>query len=108
MSIRELINKDFGVDLPIEGGNGNSIDNPVIIIKEGNLNDPVGVEYAYLKYLGLGRRIAWKTLDQELLFHEDRKIDKIRIETKETTDAEIITQIEVYYFDITKVFGLGL
>jgi len=106
MTIREMLKEDFGVDLPIKGGSGNSIDNPVILIKTEGPNAYVDVEYAYLKYLGLGRSIEWKTLSQELVFHGDRKIDKLRIETKQHTDTEIITQIEAYYFDITEVFGL--
>lgn len=66
MNIRELIKKDFGVDLPIKGGTGNSIKNPIIIEKT-EMNDYVGTEYAVLKYLGLGRRIEWRNLSQELL-----------------------------------------
>ncbi len=105
MFLRELIKNDFGVDLPIKGGMGNSIDNPIIIEKSGFINDYVATEYAVLKYLGLGRRIEWKTLGQQLLTHNNRTIDKIKIETKEATEEEIITQIENYYFDITECLG---
>jgi hypothetical protein len=103
MTIKELIKTDFGVDLPISGGFGNSIDNPIIIHKEG-INDYVGTEYFILKCLGKGRRIEWKILEQALLTHNNKKIDKIKIETKQTTELETITQIENYYFDITKCF----
>ena len=102
ISIRELIKEDFGVDLPISG-KGNSIDNP-IVIHSGETNDYTGVEYAVLKYLGIGRRIKWKIIRQELLSHNGRMIDKIKIETVQTTETQIITQIENYYFDITEFY----
>lgn len=80
MDIRKLLLDDFGVDLPISGGQGNSIDNPVVIEKTG-MNDYVGTEYAILKYLGIGRGLEWKKLQQEYLIHNNRHIDKIKIET---------------------------
>ena len=78
MNLRTLIKKDFGVDLPIVGGPGHTVDNPVFIVKEGKRNDPVGIEYTYLKYIGMGKGIEWETVDQELTYHEDRRINKIR------------------------------
>lgn len=102
MNIRELLKKDFGVDLPIKGGPGNSVDNPVLIEKQEGLNNYVGVEHEYLRLIGLGRKIEWKKIGQELLQHNGRMIDKMKIETKETTPTEIITQIENYYFDISE------
>lgn len=104
MTLKGLLEKDFGVELPISGGFGNSIDNPIIIHKVG-MNDYVGTEYFILKCLGTGRRIEWKKLKQELITHNNKKIDKIKIETRQVTESEIITQIENYYFDITECFG---
>ena len=104
MNLKELLDKDFRVELPISGGYGNSIENAIIIHRKG-INDYVGTEHFILKCLGIGRRIEWKILKQELLNHNNRQIDKIKIETKEITQEEIITQIENYYFDITECFG---
>jgi len=55
--------------------------------------------------LGKGRGIEWKKLGQELLIYNNKKIDKIKIETVELTETHIITQIENYYFDTTECFG---
>lgn len=104
MTLKDLLKSDFGVELPISGGFGNSIDNAVIIHRSG-INDYVGTEHFILKCLGKGRGIEWQILGQELLNHNDQQIDKIKIETKQTTELEIITQIENYYFDITECFG---
>ena len=104
MTLKDLLEKDFGVKLPISGGFGNSIDNAIIIHRE-EINDYVGTEHFILKCLGKGRRIEWKILGQELHNHNNKEIDKIKIETKEVTESKIITQIENYYFDITECFG---
>lgn len=60
MYIRDSIKNDFGVVLSIKGGTGNSIDDPVIIELVKPITDYVGAEYAYLKYIGIGRGIDWK------------------------------------------------
>ncbi len=101
MNLRQLLREDFDIDLPIRGGNGNSIDNP-IIIERTEINHYVGTEYTILELLGIGRGIEWKMVSQHLMQHNDRSIDKLKIETVETTETEIITQIENYYFDITE------
>jgi hypothetical protein len=104
MTLKELLKKDFQVELPISGGTGNSIDNPIIIHRVG-INDYTGTEHFILDCLGKGRRIKWRILGQELLFHENKKIDKIKIQTQQVAGTEIITQVENYYFDITECFG---
>lgn len=101
MDIRKLLLDDFGVDFPISGGMGNSIENPIVLEKAG-MNDYVGTEYAILKYLGIGRGVEWKKLRQEYFIQNDRHIDIIKIETIQTSEEEIITQIENYYFDFTE------
>lgn len=96
---------EFGVDLPISGGIGNSIDNAVIIEYVGPMNDYTETEYAVLKYIGLGRGIEWKVTKQELHFHEGKKIDKIIIETTEQKGNQLSSTLENHYFDITACFG---
>lgn len=106
INLKELLKKDFGVDLPISGGIGNSIDNP-IVIHLAKYNDYVGTEYSVLECIGKGRGIEWKIVEQGLLSHQNKKIDKVKIETIQLTDDSKITQIENYYFDITECFGKG-
>jgi hypothetical protein len=107
MDIKNLLLKDFGVNLPISGGLGNSIDNPIIIHREG-LNDYVGTEYTVLKFVGQSRGVKWEKTGQELISYNGRRIDQIKIKTEVTTDEEIITQEENYYFDITDCFNTKL
>ena len=104
MTLKELLHQDFNTELEISGGFGNSIDN-CIIIHRTPMNDYTGTEYYILKCLGKGRGIEWKMLEQALIKDKNRTIDKIKIETKEFTETQIITQIENYYFDISECFG---
>lgn len=104
MTLKELLEKDFVNELNISGGTGNSIDN-AIIIHRNRINDYVRTEYYILKCIGIGRRIEWKTIGQELLFYNDKKIDKIKIETTNFSNNEITKQIESFYFDITECYG---
>lgn len=104
MDLRSMLKKDFGVDLPISGGSGNAITNPIVVHRQ-EPNDYVGVEYAILKFLGIGRGISWQMLTQELTHHNDRVIDKIRVETVRLTAEEEVRTVEAYYFDITECYG---
>lgn len=103
MNLKELLNKDFGIELPISGGFGNSISNSIIIHKTDR-NNKVEIEHFVLQCLGKGRGIDWEILEIETSSFGNRKIDKVKIKTKELTESEIITQIENFYFDITEFF----
>jgi hypothetical protein len=88
------------VDLPISGGFGNSIDEPVIIeSKDGG--DYKKVESDYLKSICMGRGIKWELIQRESISKGDRKIEKVKIKTEKITPQKIINQEEYYFFDIT-------
>lgn len=90
---------------PISGGIGNSKESPIVIHYQ-KPNDYVGVEYGVLRCLGAGRRVEWKLIEQTVLDYGGRKIEQMKIETKQNTETEIIKRVENYYFDITDCFGL--
>lgn len=101
MDLRKLLKEDFGIDFPISGGTGNSRDNAIVIHRESP-NDYTSVEYGILRCLGIGRGIEWKVIQQAVMHHESRTLDQLKVQTKEITEDEIITQIENYYFDISE------
>ncbi len=100
LSIRQMLKGDFGVDLPILGGSGNSVNDPVILESHVG-SDYRQVESDYLKYVCMGRKVNWTLLQRESIDSSDRRVEKVKIKTQETTPREVITQIENYYFDIT-------
>lgn len=101
MTIKDLVFENFGVDLPIKGGSGNSIETPIILERKG-LNNYVATEYEILKYLGMLNEIDWRIVRQGLVSQNGRMIDKIKIETKKNIENKVTTQIEAYYFDFTE------
>ena len=103
-SLRELLKGDFGIDFPISGESGNSRDMPIVIHHQVP-NDYVGVEYGILRCLGIGRKIEWTLIQQSLVEHNGRTLDQLKIETRQTTATEIITQVENYYFDVSECIG---
>ena len=103
-TIREMLFEDFGIDLPIRGGHGNSVENAVIM-EYVEPNNFVGAEYTYLKLLGIGRGINWRPVGQELFHEGERVYDKIKMEIQRMEGDEPVTSIENYYFDITECFG---
>jgi hypothetical protein len=44
MTLKEQLENDFGVELPISGGFGNRIENVIIIHRNGNIKN-VGTEH---------------------------------------------------------------
>lgn len=86
----------FGVDLPISGGMGDSIEN-AFIIEESNSGKGISIEYKILDYLfGFMGLKEWKLEKQELIEKENRYYDKLQFSWDE--DKE---NFHSYYFDIT-------
>lgn len=99
-TLREILLSDFNLDLPLAGGFGGSKDDPIIILPEAR-PDYVAVEYAILRCIGIVRRVEWKLKRQTLLHYKGKTLDQMKIETIETTEAEIITSTVNYYFDVS-------
>lgn len=101
-TLKEIIKSNFGFDLPISGGAGNSISNAIFFHKSDAKNY-VDMEYYILKCLCQIRNIDWKMNKQELIEADNRKFDRISIETRPKKGHEGETRIESYYFNITEV-----
>lgn len=91
--INELINNHDGL-LPIHGGIGNSIDNP-IIINAGTM-DYVAVQYEVLKRIFKIFGKKWEIAKQELIEKDGRSYDKISVIFDGRNDV-----FNNHYFDIT-------
>lgn len=100
MTLKAMLQQDFGIDLPISGGSGRTLDNPIIMERRG-INDYVGTERMLLTYLMKKREVEWIWKKQAFLMHGDRKLDEITIQTMDITTEGATVQLEQYYFDIT-------
>jgi hypothetical protein len=101
-SLCQMLKKIFGVevDLPIAGGFGKSINEPVIIESQtgGNYRQ---VERDYINYICKCMHLNWELIQHELIPFGELRIEKVKFKTQETTPKKIIIKKEEYYFDIT-------
>jgi len=100
ISLRALLLQDFDEDFPITGGNGGSIDDPIVFLPEARRSYAKN-EYDIIRAICIGRGVTFKTKLQTLIHHNGRSVDQIKIETVQTTPTEIITSVTNYYFDVT-------
>ena len=101
--LKDLIKLERNINLPIKGGTGKSIDDPIVIEKSEEYNCVI-VEYMLLDYFSEVSGYDWKLLEQQLSNHNGRRIDMLKIETTQIVEEEIIIEIENYYFDVTDCF----
>lgn len=94
LTIRQQLKKDFGIDLPIIGGLGQSIDDPILI--DPNYKDWSDVEYTYIRLINTALNRSWKVVKTNLIEHNGRKIDQLKLEV-EGDKANFYN----YYFDVT-------
>lgn len=94
-----MLKRDFNFDLNIDGGFGQTRDDPVVVL-DTNPTDASMTQMQVLKGLGMGRGILWRILGRNSLDVGQANIEQIEIETIELTESEIITQQESYYFDV--------
>lgn len=99
MDIKKYIKNKTGVNLPISGGDGQTLDKPVKINSEYK-NLLIDVENDFISlWLDEGK---WKKDKQELLFLDNGiKIDKISIHF---IDDNGLRSKKVFWFDITDCF----
>lgn len=117
-NLRELFNKVFDVDLPISGGFGQSIDDPIVIHTD---NSTVGVKIEY-QIIGFLQELAgktWRRSQQTLIRTGEKSFDKVSIlleeplvpcfmmdnvspSDKESVAMDIAPMQQDYYFDITE------
>jgi hypothetical protein len=100
VNIRELLKRDFGLDLNISGGSGQSRDDPLVILDTSPLSASL-TQMQVLRGIGKGRGILWRKLARTPFQDTLTAIEQVKIETKEVRTTEVITQVENYYFDIS-------
>jgi len=99
--IKEMLYRDFGYELNIGGGSGQSKLDPMTV----NASTPEQAsnsELLVLRGLVRGRGIFWHLLESNVIEVDGRHLVQRKIETKEFTKNQIITQTENYYFERSK------
>lgn len=93
-NLQSTLQKFFHVSLPISGGDGQSIDDPIIINAGEN---PVPLEYQIIDYINQMGNKTWMMEKQELIKKDGRSIDKVSIVLEDDP-----RNYHNYYFDITQ------
>lgn len=102
MNLRDLLMRDFNINLNITGGFGQSVEDPIVLL-DSNPFEASMTQMQTLKCLGIGRGIFWRTTEKNFIQRHYTSIEQINLETKEIKGSEIITQFENYYFDVSNV-----
>ena len=98
MTLREMLQRDFGVDLPISGGGGRRAD--PIIVNTSSLQEAVDVQMQVHRCIGKGRRIAWR-LEDTTVADPEQKLVRSGLETVIFLEDQVRTNGEALYFIFT-------
>lgn len=102
MCIRDIVKEEYGIDLPIHGGQGKDIEDP-IVVELTEKNNIIGIEYTVLIFLGVINDYDWQPISQTLHLLDNKKVDQIDIQISDDNDPESF-RIEKIYFEITECF----
>ena len=82
-----------------EGGDGKTIENPIVVKNAKNERNGIASEYAFIAKAHGEKFKDWKPIGQATATKDGRKIDSIKIQLIDKN--ETLT----YYFDITDFYG---
>ena len=100
MALRQMLLKEFKKNLPISGGIGQSLDEPIVI----TTSDP---EDAALTQLEVARCIYgfngryWRLIERTAVPTDVGRIEKMSCEIKFIEDDQVITETRNFYFDLS-------
>lgn len=100
--LKELLRRDFGKDLKISGGAGNSVDDPVIIdVQSPHDASWTEMEVASCIYGRLGWH--WRAVGRTKLEEGGKRIEKLSCEVKYLEGDQLVTETRNFYFDLSSV-----
>ncbi len=100
--LKELLLRDFGKDLKISGGTGNSVDDPIIIEVESPHDASwIEMEVASCIYVRLGWH--WRAVERTKLEEGGKHIEKLSCEVKYIEGDQLVTETRNLYVDLSFV-----
>jgi hypothetical protein len=96
--LREMLLRDFGKDLKISGGTGNSIEDPITLDPQSPHDASwTEMEVARCIYGRLGWH--WRAIDRS----RAGKIEKLSCEVRYAEGDEVVTEKRAFYFDVSSI-----
>lgn len=100
--LKELLLRDFGKDLKIAGGAGNSVDDPILIeVESAHDASWTEMEIASCIYGRLGWH--WRAVGRAKLEEGGKLIEKLSCEVKYIEADQLITETRNFFFDLSNV-----
>jgi hypothetical protein len=106
MNLRDMLKRDFGLELKISGGHGLSRDDPIVVLNSNPL-DASMTEMHVLRALGKEHSIIWRTLARTSVENDRVSLEQITIEKIESIASEISIQRMNYFFDVSMAVARG-
>lgn len=101
MNLRQLLKKDFGIEVLVQGGTGLA-DDP-FVIEPCSAMEATRTQLNLLRGLERGRGELWRLLEAVSVAPT---VQRLRIKTVLFTRDEIINETRGYYFDVSQVDGV--
>lgn len=99
MTLKEIINKEFGLDLPITGGSGQGPDEPVVI----EVRDPFEAGRVEMEIVSAVNGMLghyWCSVGKERLAVSGRSLERLDCEVKRIEGGEVLTERRSLYFEL--------
>ncbi len=100
--LRELLKSDFGKDLKISGGTGNSLGDLIILEPQSDYDASwTEMEVAKCVYSRLGWH--WRAIGRSKIEETGKHVEKLSCEVKYTEGDQIVTEKRNFYFDLSNI-----
>ena len=103
MKLKELLLKDFNIDLPISGSFGQSKDSPIVILTD-NQEEASLTQYQILKCIYSVSEFTWRQTERSYIDSSAGLIEKVSSDVKyinKDDESQIITEKRNFYFDLS-------
>ncbi len=102
MNLREMLRNDFGEDLSIEGGFGQSAKDPICLITS-QARDASLTQLKIARFIYGAMGAYWRVIAREYVANEPGRLEKLTFEIKFTEGLEVVTEQRNLYFDLSAI-----
>jgi hypothetical protein len=99
---RELIRRDFDIDLPISGGNGNSLAERIILETESPFSAS-RIEFELIKCIFDRLNYFWRIVEKTAIDGLQSRVEKVGLEIQFAEAEQVVTERRSFYFDISRL-----
>jgi hypothetical protein len=102
MNVRDMIKRDFGIDLPIICGTGNSREEP-FVVNAKTVDEAFDVMVTLIRLIGIGGGRYWRSLSCTRIEHMFSELFQYKIEVEEFSHGEVVSINRNHYFEFPEM-----